>query len=105
MTAFSRFLTLQFKNSIMLFSERGLHFNSQSLVFMVPDPSTSRHATFQSHLDVELKTKWRAASGSGICRYQLKLETKILPGKFNLVSQVRIYNLFIIIKLLKCVEI
>lgn len=44
-----------------------------------------------SDFDSLLQKTWNAAAESGVCRYRLDgLQTKILPGKFGFVAQVKL---------------
>lgn len=67
-------------------------YNNNDLVLTVPEPVDNTAAATDSNFDETLKYRWKAASESGVCRYQLKLQTKILPGKFGFVAQVTVLS-------------
>lgn len=75
------------------------NFGANDLIYIVPDPSAVPNGLYGSYsaFDQELKKLWQAASDQGVCRYQLQtsmIETKILPGKYNFVSKVKIWFLY-----------
>ena len=50
----------------------------------------------QSKFDARLKKLWTEASKAGICRYEIPdLNTKVLPGKYGLVVQVKTFLLIL----------
>lgn len=65
------------------------YINSDDFLWSV-NTSTDQSTENRSRFDHFLQSNWKTAAEAGVCRYQLTaLQTKILPGQFKFVAQVR----------------